>query len=202
MERREYDKGLADKALQRDWEALREIRMRPPRQWQSSLLSSQDWEATAVAHFEGIFARDDGGERDWSLQRLRGRLLYMCNRTPVVLFSAEEIETAEGAWKRGRSTGPDKVPYETMKGIILDGEHWKHRLAAMYSDAMYKGHLPNVSDSVTTLLAKTDAAILGGYKANHVVLHCPQSPCSIVATPGEVRGSPHLHRRCNAHEMA
>ena len=78
----------------------------------------------------------------------------MCKRTPVVLFSAEEIETAAGTWKRGRSTGPDKVPYETMKGIILDGEHWKHRLAAMYSDAMYKGYLPNVSDSVTTLLAK------------------------------------------------
>ena len=74
-----------------------------------------------MAHFEGIFARDDGGERDRSLQQLRGRLLYMCKRTPVVLFSAEEIETAAGTWKRGRSTGPDKVPYETMKGIILDG---------------------------------------------------------------------------------
>ena len=107
-----------------------------------------------MAHFKGIFARDDGGERDRSLQQLRGRLLYMCKRTPVVLFSAEEIETAAGTWKRGRSTGPDKVPYETMKGIILDGEHWKHRLAAMYSDAMYKGCLPNVSDSITTLLAK------------------------------------------------
>ena len=77
----------------------------------------------------------------------------MCKRNSVALFSAEEIETA-GTWKRGRSTGPDKVPYETMKGIILDGEHWKHRLAAMYSDAMYKGCLPNVSNSVTTLLAK------------------------------------------------
>ena len=50
LEKKKYDKGLADKALQRNWEALREIRMRPPRQWQSSLLSSQDWEANAAAH--------------------------------------------------------------------------------------------------------------------------------------------------------
>ena len=154
LEKKIYDKDLASRALRRDWEALREIRTHPPRQWQSALLSCQDWESDAVAHFEGIFARDDGRERERHLEELRGRLLYMCKRTPIILFSGEEIEAAAATWKRGKSTGPDGVPYEAVKGIMLDGEHWMHRVAMMYSDALYKGLLPNASDSITTLLAK------------------------------------------------
>ena len=155
LEKRGYDKDLASKAVQRDWDALREIRTRPMRLWQSALISRQDWETEAVVHFEGIFARDNGPERNRLLADLRCRLLYMCKRTLiVVLFGVEEIEAVAVTWKRGKSTGPDRVPYEAMKGIMLDGEHWIHRVAAMYSDALYKGQLPNASDSITTLLAK------------------------------------------------
>ena len=39
METRRYDDDLARKAIQRDWAAVRSIRSRPARQWQSSLLS-------------------------------------------------------------------------------------------------------------------------------------------------------------------
>ena len=155
LEKRGYDKDLASKAIQRDWEALREIRTRPMRLWQSTLISRQDWETEVVVHFEGIFARDNGPERNRLLGELRFRLLYMCKRTPIVLFGVEEIEAVAVTWKRGKSTGPDRVPYEAMKGIMSDGEHWIHRVAAMYSDALYKGQLPNASDSITTLLAKT-----------------------------------------------
>ena len=56
-EKREYERLLAEKAIQRDWAALKEIRTRPARQWQSSLLSHEDWKNEAVTHFEGIFVQ-------------------------------------------------------------------------------------------------------------------------------------------------
>ena len=154
MERRRYDDDLARKAIQRDWAALRSTRSRPARQWQSSLLSQDDWEQGAVRHFEGILARDDDGERRLQLSQLRHRLLHMCKRTPFNFFTREEITLTSTTWKKGKSTGPDGVPCEAMHGIIAEGGHWINKMADMYSDALYKGCLPNTSESITTLLAK------------------------------------------------
>ena len=154
IERRRYDEDLAREAIQRDWAALRAIRSRPARQCQSPLLSQDDWEQGAVRHFEGIFARDDDGERRLRLSQLRHRLLHMCKRTPFNFFTREEITSTSTTWKKGKSTGPDGVPYEAMHGIIAEGDSWINKPADMYSDALYKGYLPNTSDSITTLLAK------------------------------------------------
>ena len=107
-----------------------------------------------MAHLEGIFARDDGGERKSQLARLCLRLLHMCKRTPIQFFTAGGLAMISASWKKGKSTGPDEVSYEAMRGILSEGEHWMDKMADMYSDALYKGYLPNASDSVTTLLAR------------------------------------------------
>ena len=78
----------------------------------------------------------------------------MCKTTPICFFTAEEIALTATTRKKGKSTGPDGVSYEAMKGILAEGEQWSNQMADMYSDALYKGCLPNTADSITTLLAK------------------------------------------------
>ena len=78
----------------------------------------------------------------------------MCKRTPFEFFLAAELAMVSLSWKKGKSTRPDGVSFEAVRGIFAEGECWMDKMADMYSDALYKGHLPNTSDSVTTLLAK------------------------------------------------
>ena len=56
--------------------------------------------------------------------------------------------------EKGESAGPDGMCFEALKEIFAEDGAWVCKVADMYGDALYKGHLPNSSDSVTTLLAK------------------------------------------------
>ena len=59
------------------------------------------------------------------------------------------------AWGRHKSAGPDGVSYEALRALITHDEKWKFRVVEIFSDALYMAHLPNSSDSLTVLLAKT-----------------------------------------------
>ena len=82
----------------------------------------------------------------------------MCKRTPFSFFTVEEITLTAATWKKGKST----VSYEAMHGILAAGDLWTHKMGDIYSDALYKGCLPNTSDSITTLLAKKPSPQSGG----------------------------------------
>ena len=153
-EKREYDKQLPERAIQRDWAALRQIRTMPRRQWQTTLLSDEDWKDKATSHFKGILPGTTfrKGKSSWTIyDNLRLRLLYMCKRTPVQLFGSQELAVVPLSWKRGKSTGPHGVSFEVIRGIFVEGEQRMGKMADICSDALCKGYLLNASDSVTTL---------------------------------------------------
>ena len=78
----------------------------------------------------------------------------MCKRTPVTFFSTEELEQVADTWGKRKSAGPDGVSYEGLRAIMNHSEGWKHRLLEVFSDALYKAHMPNMDESLTVLLAK------------------------------------------------
>ena len=78
----------------------------------------------------------------------------MCKRTPFNFFTADDLTAMAATWKKGKAPALMGSSKKEIQGIITEGEHLLGKMAAMYSDALYKGYLPNTSDSVTTLLAK------------------------------------------------
>ena len=180
LEKRGYDKDLASKAVQRDWDALREIRTRPMRLWQSTLISRQDWETEAVVHFEGMFARDNGPERNRLLGELRCRLLYMCKRTPIVLFGVEEIEAVAVTWKRGTVRGHEG--HHVGRGALdpSGGSNVQRRF-------VQRATTQRVGLHYYVPCKKGCTAVLGRYEADYFVLHSAQDPCSAPTAQGTMR---------------
>ena len=175
MEKKNFARDLADKAIRQDRWAFKKIRSAPRRQWQAHLLSQDGWEEQARTHFQVVFARDDAEVRSSYLDQGSEAASCMCAnvRRCTSLIRGNSTSPPKPG-NRGKA-GPDGLSYEAVKGIYAEGELWalggQIQMADMYSDALYKGYLPSASDSVTTLLAKKPSPCSWG-DTRRITLSC------------------------------
>ena len=100
----------------------------------SSLLTEQSGKTGGRRYNRSEQHREDNGRQTLSPTSIGSPsspscLVYMCKRTPVQLFGPEELAAVALTWKREKSTGPDRVSFEGIKGIFAKGDQWMGKMA-------------------------------------------------------------------------
>ena len=153
-----WHRELLHEVLRNNWHALQAAkRSRKPAMWVGDLTEGEGWQKRMKTHFESIFKQQERGFVRGGVQAAWKRMEGRCKEVPWEPFTCEELATAMGKWKGGKSTGPDGIPFEALKVLYRD-DQWKYAILQELNDALYKGRLPRCAkESVTILIPKEPA---------------------------------------------
>ena len=162
-ERKEWMRRKVEAAAMHNWGELRSLgALRQRKHWDGVLIAEPDWETKLKGHFTSIFARAPADVVRQAMDRLRGKLRYMCKHTPWRPFTDEELESTSAAWGRRKATGTDSVALEALQAL-KQHEAWRGRVRWLLDDFLYTGILRGrVGDGVTVLLPKVHTPLEWG----------------------------------------
>ena len=150
---------LVKQAGERSWASYRELKRqrRPHKSWEAKITDDPDWKESLLAHFKGIFAKEDPSVVRRTANTLHDQLTRQCKVTAWNPFREDELRPIMAKWKNNKSTVTDRISLEAVRYISLT-RGGLGRLLWLLNDILYVSKLPpGLDDGLAILLPKVSA---------------------------------------------